>query len=177
MREHACSMSGANETDGFVISGLVHIIANMYDHLAAVEPGGDELSGPRMGLLIRLAEEERRGNTEGITPTTLSRHQHVSRNTISALLRGLEDQGLIERRLDSKDRRLFRIRITGDGKRMIRERAPAWIANANRLAENLSPEERNQLINLLSKLFVSIHDQVECMKEEKQEEGTKTLGR
>lgn len=154
--EHHAHTVGGGIADGFIISALVHILANLYDNLEG--PGDDDLTGPRLGVLARLVEEERRGNAEGLTPTVISRYQHVSRNTVSALLRGLEQQGLIERRLDENDRRLFRIRITESGRLTVAERAPAWIERANRIAAGLTPEERAELIDLLSKLFVSIHE-------------------
>ncbi len=158
MRSHAQNFTHGDESDGFVISGLIHIVANLYDNIHTNDSEDGDLSVQRIGILIRLLEQERRGNTEGLTPTDLSKGQHVSRNTISSLLRGLEDQGLIERQLDAKDRRLFHIHITETGRSRVRILAPDWIAKNNALAAELTPEERAQLITLLGKLFSSLHE-------------------
>ncbi len=112
-----------------------------------------DLSGPRLGLLMRLEWEERRGNRSGVRPTELSLNQRVSRNTISALLNGLEARGLIERRLDPEDRRAFRIRLTDRGRQVVAEHAPRLIDHHNRLVSTLTPTEQNQLIDLLARLY------------------------
>ena len=160
MRYHAQEMTGSDQADGFIIVGLVRILSNLMDSLSTAD-NSDDLSGPRLGLLIRLLDEDRRGG-EGLTPTILSHNQHVSRNTISALLRGLEEQELISREIDPHDRRLFRIHITPAGRKRVSELAPGWINQANHLTESLSAEESRQLIHLLSKLFVSMHEQGHC---------------
>ncbi len=152
MHNHAAHLSGSDATAGFQIAGLIRILANLYDNIRSHESSGD-LSGPRMGLLVRLFEEERHGNTQGITPTELSRNQHVSRNTISALLRGLEDQGYIERLLDPDDRRLFHIHLSDAGREAVSTLGPERVAITNQLAAKLSLEEQEQLIELLAKLF------------------------
>jgi DNA-binding MarR family transcriptional regulator len=119
---------------------------------------GDEfgLSGPRWGLLLRLLIEEEQGNHAGITPTTLSESQRVSKNTISALLRGLEAQGLIRRMLDATDLRAFRIQLTDAGRDYIRTDTPQRVENLNRLLTGLSRAEQEQLIVLLEKLQHSL---------------------
>ncbi len=96
------------------------------------------------------------GKPEGITPTELSHFQRVSKNTISALLRGLEEQGLIQRNLDSEDLRVFRIQLTDAGRALVLNTAPNRIAGLNKLLSGLNPEEREQLILLLEKLRLEL---------------------
>ncbi len=162
MHDHVARLAGDESAAGFQIAGLIRILANQYDNIISRQDGEDDLSGPRMGVLVRLFDEEQRGNLEGITPTVLSHNQYVSRNTISALLRGLEDQGLIERRLDPVDRRLFRIRLTETGRAAVKTLGPQRVAAANQIVSGLSPEEQEELIGLLTKLFGSIHTYCQC---------------
>ena len=169
MRRHSEYFAENDQVDGLVISGLVHIIANVSDNITTRKNGEDELSGPRIWLLVRLADEELRGNRQGLTPTMLSRGQHVSRNTISALLRGLEEQGYIERTLDPNDHRLFHIRITDNGREQVRMRAPQAVSHANAMVANFTPEERKELIRLLGKLFLSVHACAHAASEESRE--------
>jgi DNA-binding MarR family transcriptional regulator len=159
MRAHARQdirqMLGQDQITGVEISHLVRMVSNQYEMLGEQLANGDGLSGPRLWLLLRLMAEEDRGNRE-ITPTDLSRCQNVSKNTISALLRGLEDQGLITRQLDPNDRRIFRIQITSQGRALILATAPHHGRLLNQVASQLTPEEQEQLINLLGKLYRSI---------------------
>jgi DNA-binding MarR family transcriptional regulator len=91
-----------------------------------------------------------------MSPTYLSRCQSVSKNTISSLIGGLEEQGLVERELDRTDKRVFRIHLTDAGRQAVEETAPEHVAYLNALAGGLSGDERVQLVRLLEKLHGSL---------------------
>jgi DNA-binding MarR family transcriptional regulator len=141
------------DTTGMELARLVRMVSNLYQVIVDDSLQASELSGPRWGLLMRLHGEEFAGKIEGCTPTHLSRSQRVSKNTISALLRGLEEQGLVERRSDPDDLRGFRIRLTDAGRRLVAETAPLHLRHLNELVAGLAPEERGELIDLLQKLY------------------------
>lgn len=166
LHERIQSFCGSEQCAGLEIAALIRLIANQYevlhDQQATQE---DNLSGPRWGLLLRLAGEEERGNTT-TTPTYLSRCQNVSKNTISSLLRGLEDQGLIARELDPHDRRIFRIRMTPAGRSLIHTTGPQRIRWHNQLVAQLTPEEKVQLVELLAKLYGSITTEPQSLEVE-----------
>ena len=155
IREHMHALTGHDQFSGIEIAGLVRLVANQYENLGEQHNKNDQLSGPRWGLLLRLLAEEKRGNQD-TTPTYLSRCQNVSKNTISSLLRGLEEQGLITRQLDEDDRRIFRIALTPQGRALVHETAPGRIERMNQLVSQLSPEEQAQLSDLLARLYRSI---------------------
>ncbi len=147
---------GDVDTGGLELARLVKMVANLYDVMNDEHLRAADLSGPRLRLLMRLWAEEAHGITQGTAPTYLSRSQNVSKNTISALLRGLEDQGLIERTLCTEDRRSFRIHLTDAGRRLVQATAPDYLAFLNHLAAGLTAPERQQLIGLLQKLYRSL---------------------
>jgi len=144
------------EPTGFEIVRLLRAIGNQYAQEAAGASGGVTMSGPRWHLLLRLFVEEGRDGGHGLPPGYLSRCQAVSKNTISVLLRGLEKHGWVERTLDSEDRRVFRIRLTPSGRELVRKTAPARLAHLNDMVEDLSSEERGELLRLLTKLYRSL---------------------
>jgi DNA-binding MarR family transcriptional regulator len=156
VREHICEMAGTDDPSGTEIVSLIHLINHECGMLGSVQEQEEALSGPRFGLLMRLYVEEMRGNPLGLTPTQISRFQNVSKNTISALLRGLEEKNYIERELDPDDLRLFRIRLTPGGRALVRKLIPERVALHNRLVSGLSEDERQALIALLAKLHGSI---------------------
>jgi DNA-binding MarR family transcriptional regulator len=147
---------GNMDLAGLELSRLIKMVANLYEVMNDEQLRHAELSGPRLRLLMRLWAEEAHGHQEGTPPTHLSRAQNVSKNTISALLRGLEEQGLIERTLCTEDRRSFRIRLTPAGRQLVQATAPQHLAYLNHLAAGLSGDERTQLIGLLQKLYGSL---------------------
>jgi DNA-binding MarR family transcriptional regulator len=156
MRRHVQELTGEAETSGLELASIIRWLANLYENAEVPAVCTADLSGPRWGLMLRLLAEEKSGACDGLTPTHLSRFQNVSKNTISSLLRGLEEQGLIQRTLDPKDRRLFRIQLTEYGRRTVEEEAPPRIRHLNELASGLSPLEKEQLIDLLYQLYRSV---------------------
>jgi DNA-binding MarR family transcriptional regulator len=156
MRSLVRELAGGADTTGLELMRLIHMVANAYATAADEQLREADLSGPRWMLLLRLLAEERRGNVGGVSPTHLSRCQNVSKNTISALLGGLEEQGLIERALDPDDKRAFRIRLTDAGRQAVQTTGPGHIAFVNSLAAGLSAEEKVQLTALLAKLHRSL---------------------
>ncbi len=156
MQERLKAFAGIDDVSGIEITSSIAILANLYDAFASQADEHSDLSGARWGLLMRLLEEESLGNCDGITPTFLSRARNVSKNTTSSLLRGLEDQGLIERNLDPNDRRIFRIRLTEKGRALTQKISPKRIALLSSLSNGLKKNEREQLITLLGKLIHSL---------------------
>lgn len=133
---------------------LLHVlrtVTQLMRNLSREGAGSALLSPPRMRLLVHLMIAGQQGQV-GLSPSDLSRHLGVSRNTISALLNGLEEQGYIVRTLHPEDRRQFRVQITPAGEALVRESAPRHGALIESLFEPLSAEERAQLLAISERL-------------------------
>lgn len=148
---------GTDDIHGLELVRLLATVANQCEVAAAEALRTEDLSVPRFALLMRLlGEEVYGGRPAGISPTDLSRFQQVSKNSISSLLRGLEEHGFIERTLDPDDRRAFRIRVSAAGKALISTLAPQHLAHMNDLMDGLDAAERGELARLLGKLHRSL---------------------
>jgi len=156
--EHLSKFLKDDDIQGLEISSLIRILANYYSAAITQKASNGELSGPRMGILLRLMVSEDSGTKQGINPTQLSHFQHVKKNTISSLLRGLEENNLVERHPDAEDKRGYVIRITPAGKELVKTIGPKRLQMMNELASGLTPDEKKQLIHLLDKLRKSIRD-------------------
>lgn len=119
-----------------------------------------DLSMPRWRVMLHLFMAERMGKSCGLTPTELSHFNEVSKNTVSALLRGLEEQGYIVRELDPKDLRIFRIHLSDAGRELMMRTTPQRIEAINQILDGLTGEEADQLTRLLNKLRLSMEEQV-----------------
>ncbi len=100
----------------------------------------------------------------GLTPTELSQFQQVSKNTISSLLRGLEEQGYIQREIDPKDLRVFRIHLTEAGRQLILSMGPKRVQGLNQLLVDMSDDEKTLLIQLLHTLRISLEKQFQRLQ-------------
>jgi DNA-binding MarR family transcriptional regulator len=116
------------------------------------------LTDARLGMLTWLLVSERIGVPEKVTPSMLSEFRKVSRNTVSALLRSMEDQGLIERALDPEDRRRFHIQLTDAGRQLVLEHAPVFAAETQYVFNVLTPQEQKTLLRLLDKLRIRLQE-------------------
>jgi DNA-binding MarR family transcriptional regulator len=111
------------------------------------------LSRGRLGVLLWLARSE----AAGLRPAELAERLHVSRATITALLDGLEAEGLVARRPDPADRRARRVALSRAGRARAREIAPTHAARLAAVSRALDPDERAQLLGLLDKLRAGLH--------------------
>lgn len=150
MAEH-----GIGETRGIEVMRRIKMLANAYDVIVQARMRDEKLSAPRWRLLLHLYVAEMRGET-AVSPTQLSRFQNVTKNTISSLLRSLEDDGLIERDLDLHDRRQFHIRLSSAGRELIRSATPVYVDYLNRLVSDLTPSEIDHMQALFEKLHASL---------------------
>jgi DNA-binding MarR family transcriptional regulator len=110
------------------------------------------LSMPKYRLLLALMYSEAMDGLSELNPSEISRRQGTSRNTISSLIRDLEDDGLVERHLDQKDKRRFNIGLTDDGRELVRRYATNHFQAVASCFDGLGLEEREELGDLLAKL-------------------------
>ena len=79
-------------------------------------------------VVAALATVERHGP---LTPSRLAEIERIQRPTATRLVATLEQQGLVVREGDPLDRRSFRVRLSGDGARVLkrlRSRKNAYLA-------------------------------------------------
>ena len=122
------------------------------------------LSYARFRLLLNLLKSEELDGRCELNPSEISTRQGISRNTVSTLIRDLEEEGLIERRLDAHDRRRFNIRLTAEGRNLVREHSAAHFRTVAGCFETLTAEEQQELSDLLSIVGDSINiTRKECL--------------
>ena len=110
------------------------------------------ISSAQYRILMQLFfNEEMRGNNE-LNPSEISERQGVSRNTISSLLSHLEEDGLVDRCLDTADRRRFKISLTAAGRHVVSLHARAHFETISQCFDGLNASERETLLQILSQV-------------------------
>jgi DNA-binding MarR family transcriptional regulator len=79
----------------------------------------------------------------------------VDRNSASVLVDGLELKGLVERRVNSADRRSRLLRLTSKGERLFARLHPTILASNARTVEALTRSERELLLDLLTRVIAA----------------------
>jgi len=140
----------------FKISGLVRRIRNLYTAIFNPLLHKSEITWPRLAILLYLYLNADKNNEE-INSTRLSLFQYCGKNTISSLVDGLERQGLLKRENDLNDRRSYHLKITENGRGLLKKIIPQQLKILDRLSSDLTKEEKEMLISLLTKLLESLH--------------------
>jgi DNA-binding MarR family transcriptional regulator len=137
----------------FAPVGIVARLARARAHIdAALEAvfARHGLSGPSFAVLVTLARLDR---TAGVPQRTLMDELGLSSGTVSVRMDRLEEQGLVERRPDSGDRRNTLIVLTEQGRLLFERVVPAHLENERRLLVALDDDEQATLAALLRKLL------------------------
>jgi len=123
--------------------GALHRFARRY---FAAEMEQLDLPPVAFPLLMRLRHRD------DVSQEDLVEDFLVDKGTIARTLANLEDAGLVARKVDPDDRRVKRVSITDEGRRIageLREVARRW---DGRLMEGFSVEEREQLLSYLARM-------------------------
>jgi len=88
---------------------------------------------------------------DGLSQTDLSRELIMHRSNVTGLVDRLEKRGLVERRDVEKDRRAYRVVLTGAGSQVLREILPEYYEGGERVWEGLADRRVAELILDLQK--------------------------
>jgi DNA-binding MarR family transcriptional regulator len=99
-------------------------------------------------------------NETGAGPkvSDISHLLNVAPPTITQQLNALESRGLVERQMDTGDRRVIRVTLTPSGHAIILKAREAFIAALTGLVEYLGEEDSNRLADLLQKAYTYFHE-------------------
>ncbi|MGD2078067.1 MAG: MarR family winged helix-turn-helix transcriptional regulator [Chloroflexota bacterium] len=114
------------------------------------------LSFAQYKVLMHLFFAEQMCAESELNPSQISERQGVSRNAMSSLIRNLEDEALVERRLDPLDRRRFNISLTDNGRSLVTNYAREHLALVNSCFSALTTEEQQELSDLLRKVRLQV---------------------
>lgn len=88
----------------------------------------------------------------GITQARLVEAHRLKKSTLSLAVKALVERGLVRRRRDRDDRRFFAIELTGLGRAKLARFTRRIEAQEREMDSVLAPGEREQLIDLLSRI-------------------------
>ncbi|MGB8650879.1 MAG: MarR family transcriptional regulator [Mycobacteriales bacterium] len=96
------------------------------------------------------------GDGGSLSPTTIADRLIITTASMTSMLDTLQRRGLVQRTPDVKDRRRVVVTITVEGRRIIRRLLPEMLALQDEVAAALSPDDRAELVRLLSTLRAGI---------------------
>jgi DNA-binding MarR family transcriptional regulator len=135
--------AGRKRTDvAFLLAQLGAYAAERFgERVAALD-----FSRPQAGLLRLISREP------GQSQQAVARRLGTPPSRLVALVDGLEERGLIERRRNPGDRRNYALHLTAAGKRAMADLSQAALEHEQAISAPLTEAERAQLSKLLGKL-------------------------
>lgn len=125
----------------------VHQICNALTADAVVEA---DLTTVQYGAMGCLNPKDGEPN---IDQSTLAARLGIDRNSASLLVEDLASKGIIERRVNSVDRRARLLRLTPKGERLFARVRPRVLASHAFVLESLKAGERELLLDLLTRVI------------------------
>jgi DNA-binding MarR family transcriptional regulator len=106
---------------------------------------------PREFALLRAV-----GFQEGQSQQALGERLQIPRSRMVAIVDELEGRGLLERRPNPTDRRVRELHLTETGRKLIDQAFQQALAYEYRISSPLTPEEREQLLDLLERVSTAL---------------------
>jgi DNA-binding MarR family transcriptional regulator len=137
------------DAEGLPVAGSAFLLTQLGTHCAqafARRIGELDLTPPQTGLLRAVAQ------APGSSQQALAELLGTPATRLVALVDGLEERGLVERRRNPADRRLHAVHLTDAGTALLRDIGRIAREHDDAVLASLGAEERARLHELLSKL-------------------------
>lgn len=145
---------------GFLISQIKRVQDRIFERLLQ-SCGVEEFNGPQGGLLYLLWQQD------GVPIVELSQKSGLAKNTLTSVLKRMEESGLIQREQNRTDRRQAVITMT-DKARNARESYEEVSQQMNRVFfRDFSEEEIISLDGMLDRVLGNLRETEESLKKER----------
>lgn len=143
------NLSDMYQRPGFLLRRAHQISAAVFES-ACIEVG---LTQAQYGVLTVLH------SAPDIDQSRLARALAFDKVTVLRVLRGLEERGLVTRMVAAENRRQMSVRLTAQGKRLLKKTEQPVRLAYQQLMAPLTQKESEQLIGLLQRLTNKLQDE------------------
>ncbi|WP_216892702.1 MarR family winged helix-turn-helix transcriptional regulator [Nocardia alni] len=137
------------------VVGRLNRCAALFQRMTDAPLGQAGLSRPEFDLLTAL----RRLGGE-LTPSRLARETFASPAAVTKRVRGLEERGLVDRRVDERDRRVAHLSLTAAGSDLLDRLFPQQLSYERTLLSRLPDTEQAELARILGQLLLLLEGQL-----------------
>jgi DNA-binding MarR family transcriptional regulator len=122
---------------------LLHRAGQRADGLFAQHLGSEDLT-PRQFMVLQAVDEN-----EGLSQADIMAATGIDRSSVTDLVRRLVKQGLLRRRRQRRDTRLYAVRLTPEGRKALTAGTPAAAAAEADLMGAVLPGQRQEFLRIL----------------------------
>lgn len=138
------------QTSGFIMERTTKRMKQYFQRLLTEADAG--ITVDQWVILQQLEEED------GLSQLSLAQATFKDAPTVTRIIDLLAQKGLVEREMDSNDRRKFRICLTPDGRMKIKDVLPLVIQFRESAWSGLTGEQMENLVNTLNHVFNNLSD-------------------
>jgi|WetSurMetagenome_2_1015567.scaffolds.fasta_scaffold425168_1 DNA-binding MarR family transcriptional regulator len=136
-----------NKSLGFLLSKSNASVKNSFNR--AIKECGVDATAEQWGIMNII------NSYPGITQSELAERSLKDKTNVTRMLDVLGKNGYIERKSDDKDRRLFRIFITGKGKLLLKKLIPLALHTNKKASQGISKKELTFFSEILNKVYLN----------------------
>jgi DNA-binding MarR family transcriptional regulator len=120
---------------------LLHRAGQCAGDIFHAEMKVDGLTPRQLAVLVTVA------NNEGLSQTGLVDRTGIDRSTLADIVRRMQRKGLLQRRRTKEDARAYAVKLTDEGRKVLRTAEPLAKKVDDRILEVLPGRQRDQFIN------------------------------
>jgi DNA-binding MarR family transcriptional regulator len=125
---------------------LLHRAGQRADGLFAQHLGAQDLT-PRQFMVLQAVDEN-----QGLSQVDIMAATGIDRSSVTDLVRRLVKQGLLRRRRQKRDTRLYAVHLTPEGRKALTAGAPAAAAAEEDLLGAVLPGQRQEFLRILMRM-------------------------
>ncbi len=120
---------------------LLHRAGQCASDIFQGEMGAGDLTPRQYAVLVAVSQNE------GVSQTLLVEKTGVDRSTLADIVRRMQRKGLLQRRRTKEDARAYAVKLTDEGRRVLRIAEPLSRRVDDRILEALPAKQREQFID------------------------------
>lgn len=114
------------------------------------ETKGNDLTPRQFAVLVTVSQNE------GLSQTGLVERTGIDRSTLADIVRRMLKKGLLQRRRTKEDARAYAVKLTEEGRRVLKAAEPISRRVDDRILESLPAKQREQFLEDLATIVAAL---------------------
>ena len=129
---------------------LLHRAGQCAGEIFQGEMGGGDLTPRQYAVLVTVSQNE------GLSQTNLVDRTGIDRSTLADIVRRMQRKGLLQRRRTKEDARAYAVKLTDEGRRVLRAAEPLAKKVDEKVLDALPSKQREQFIDELLSIVATL---------------------
>jgi len=125
---------------------LLHRASQAVENAFASTVEIESLTPRQLAVLTTIAQHE------GLSQTDIVEHTRIDRSTLADIVRRLQKKGLLQRRRTKEDARAYAVKLTEEGRRVLRTVGPLAERVDRRALDALPAKRRDEFMRALASI-------------------------